>query len=130
MFENLTLFRMAQAMAMHAGTRQALVAQNMANADTPGYVAKDITPFADLVVAGRSGGFAPRASRPGHLLAPGPPVAGTVAPRPGAQADVNGNSVAIETEMLAAVDVKRQHDRALMIYRSSLNVLRTAIGRG
>jgi len=31
--------------------------------------------------------------------------------------------------MLRAVDVKRQHDRALAIYKSSLTVLRTAIGR-
>jgi flagellar basal-body rod protein FlgB len=52
-----------------------------------------------------------------------------VAKDPDAVADPNGNSVALETEMLRAVDVKRQHDRALAIYKSSLTVLRTAIGR-
>ena len=45
------------------------------------------------------------------------------------QSDPNGNSVAIEDEILRSVDAKRQHDRALAIYRSSLNILRTSIGR-
>ena len=31
--------------------------------------------------------------------------------------------------MLKAVDVMRQHDRALAIYKSSLNILRTSLGR-
>lgn len=128
MFENLTIFRMAQAMAMHAGARQAVVAQNMAHADTPGYAARDITPFADLVERDAAG-FAARVSRPGHLLTEASGLAPDIGPRPGAKADPNGNSVSLETEMLAAVDVKRQHDRALAIYRASLTVLQTAIGR-
>ena len=45
MFENLQIFRMAHAMAAHAGARQTVVARNMANADTPGYTAQDIAPF-------------------------------------------------------------------------------------
>jgi flagellar basal-body rod protein FlgB len=41
----------------------------------------------------------------------------------------NGNAVTLEQEMLHAVDTKRQHDRALAIYKSSLSILRSAIGR-
>ena len=128
MFENLTVFRMAQAMAVHAGTRQAVVAQNMAHADTPGYVAQDVTPFAELVTRQRAG-FAPRDSRPGHILTAALPLEAGIGPRRGAQADPNGNSVALETEMMAAVDVSRQHGRALAIYRAALDVLHSAIGR-
>jgi flagellar basal-body rod protein FlgB len=128
MFENLDIFRMSHAMARHAGARQAVVAQNLANADTPGYAARDIAPFTALYEPGGRG-EAPRATRPGHLLGGG---------RGGfelftdeaATRDPNGNSVSLETEMLRAIDVQRQHDRALAIYRSSLTVLRTALGRG
>ncbi|HBT01561.1 MAG TPA: flagellar biosynthesis protein FlgB, partial [Citreicella sp.] len=35
MFQSLDVFRTAIAMARHAGTQQALSAQNIANADTP-----------------------------------------------------------------------------------------------
>ncbi|MFB9148530.1 FlgB family protein [Roseovarius ramblicola] len=128
MLEEIDLFRLSHAMARHAGARQAVVAQNMANADTPGYAARDIAPFSAYLEGGA--GFAARATRPGHFGAPA--TAPGFAPRidRGAVRDPNGNSVALETEMLRGVEVRRQHDRALAIYRSGLNVLRAAIGRG
>ena len=128
MFENMEIFRMAHALARHAGARQAVVSQNMANADTPGYAARDIAAFAQ-VYAPDGGGQALRATRAGHMLGADARLDFDVAKDPDAVADPNGNSVTLETEMLRAVDVKRQHDRALAIYKSSLTVLRTAIGR-
>ncbi|MDR9393260.1 FlgB family protein [Roseovarius sp. SYSU LYC5161] len=129
MFQNLDIFKTAHAMASHAGARQTLVAQNMANADTPGYAAQDLPAFAEIHRQGPQG-FRPVVTRAGHMLAPqgnsGLPPARE---RHDAVADPNGNSVSLETEMLKAVDVKRQHDRAIAIYRSSLTVLRTALGR-
>lgn len=124
MFQNLEIFRMAHAMASHAGARQAVIARNMANADTPGYAAQDIAPFAESYARGET---RLRASRAGHVGAS--PGDHELAARPDAPRDPNGNSVSLETEMLNAVAVKRQHDRALAIYKSSLTVLRAAIGR-
>ena len=128
MLEEINIFRLSGAMARHAGARQAVVAQNMANADTPGYGARDIAPFSAHVEGGS--GFALRATRPGHFAGTG--SGGAFEPRIDRDAirDPNGNSVALETEMLRGVEVKRQHDRALAIYRAGLSVLRTAIGRG
>ena len=45
------------------------------------------------------------------------------------QTNPNGNGVSLEEQMLHAVDVKRQHDRALAIYKFSLGVLRSSIGQ-
>ncbi|SEL54143.1 flagellar basal-body rod protein FlgB [Roseovarius azorensis] len=129
MFEKLEIFRMAQAMAMHAGARQSVVAQNMANADTPGYRARDIAPFASFYQSRGGGASGAYVTRPGHLLGQGQQPGFAVTDDPSAVADPNGNSVSLEFEMLKAVDVKRQHDQALAIYRSSLDVLRLAIGR-
>lgn len=129
MFENLAIFQNAYAMARHAGARQAVVAQNMANADTPGYRARDITPFTDVLAQDKPA-FAPRSTREGHLLDPG---SGTIAGARIAPVDAptspNGNSVSLEAETLRAVDVKRQHDRALAIYKSSLGILRSSLGK-
>lgn len=128
MFENLHVFRMARAMAVHAGSRQAVVAQNIANADTPGYAAREITPFAQLLEADQPR-FAMRATRPQHLNGAPDSRAPDIRERRGAGAAPNGNSVSLETEMVAAADIKRQHDRALAIYKSSLGILRAAVGR-
>ncbi len=132
MFQKLGIFQMAHGMATHAGRLQVVAAQNMANADTPGFKAKDLTPFKDTLRSSKSTSTQ-RATRSGHLngIAPDGPMMGqaNVILDEKAQNDPNGNSVAIEDEILRAVDAKRQHDRALAIYRSSLNILRTSIGR-
>jgi flagellar basal-body rod protein FlgB len=51
MFEKLELTRMAQALAAQSGARMAVIAENVANADTPGYKAKDMPAFADVYKA-------------------------------------------------------------------------------
>ena len=43
--------------------------------------------------------------------------------------DPNGNSVSLEEQILNGIEAKRQHDRALAVYRSSMNVLRASLGR-
>ncbi|GAB4293010.1 MAG: FlgB family protein [Roseovarius sp.] len=128
MFEDLAIVRMAQALARHAGARQAIIARNVANADTPGYAARDIAPFAAIYGDGQAG-LVPRATRPTHLRPD--PDAQLLAPRvrAGAVADPNGNSVSLETEMVFAADTMRAHEQALAIYRHSLSVLRSALGR-
>ena len=129
MLDRIEVFRMAAAMASHAGTRQAVVAQNIANADTPGYQARDVRPFADLVRKDAAG-FQTRATRSGHLHGPMSPLRPEIVMAEGAVANPNDNKVTLEDEMLKAVDVKRQHDRALAIYRSGLTILRASLGRG
>ena len=42
MFAKLELTRMAQALASHSGARMDVIARNVANADTPGYRARDV----------------------------------------------------------------------------------------
>jgi flagellar basal-body rod protein FlgB len=128
MFTNLNVFKMAEAMAVHAGQRQAIIAQNVANADTPGYQARDLVSFADSFRRQNSQVFMP-ASRASHLNANSSgnqELSGTVV---GKDSDPNENSVSVEQEMLRAVDAKRQHDRALAIYKSSLTIIRTSLGR-
>ncbi len=126
MFEKLELFRTATAMATHAGQRQAIVAQNVANADTPGYQARDLNDFKSVFRTADAAGL-PRATRSGHLHGSRSGVATAASFTTREEASPNGNSVSLETEMLKSVDAKRQHDRALAIYKSGLNILRSTI---
>ncbi|WP_037313064.1 FlgB family protein [Ruegeria halocynthiae] len=127
MFYDLNVFKTAYAMATHAGQRQAVIARNMANADTPGYQPRDIEAFQKAFEnTGRE--VAMTVTRPGHLH-------GATVQQPWAEfeaapsGDPNGNGVSVEEEMFKAVEVKRQHDRALTIYKSSMNILRSSLGR-
>ncbi len=127
MFGKLEVTRMAQALAAHAGARQAVIAQNIANADTPGYRARDLTPFEDTYRAGNRPDTL-LATRPGHIRDEAVTAQAVARPMPGA-ASPNGNSVSLETEMVNAVDVKQQHDMALSIYRSVSEIIRASLGR-
>lgn len=126
MFENLKVFQTSFAMARHAGARQAVTAANMANADTPGYRAQSIAPFKDSYASSSSTDL--RATRARHV---GHSDAVTTAQIKFADSEPapNGNSVSIEQEMLNAVEIEREHSRALAIYKHSLDVLRMSIGR-
>lgn len=125
MFEKLTLTAMSQALAAHSGARIGLVAQNLANADTPGFKAKDLISFADVWRAGDP----LRATRPGHLSqGQGRAEVERVADlRHGAP---NGNTVSVETEMVKAAEARQSHDMALAIYRSTSTIIRSALSGG
>lgn len=125
MYQNLDLFRVAGQMAAHAGTRQASVAMNVANADTPGYRASHVAPFSESYRADTAGRL--KRTRPGHM------VTGSANMRPNeaalsAEPSPNGNSVSLEQEMLESVDAAREHSRALAIYRHSMTIIRSTIG--
>lgn len=128
MFENLDVFRMSYAMAKHAGKRQALVAQNVANADTPGYQALRLPSFSETLNTPML--VAQKATRDGHLfgvVSEGSTVRAAAERR---DPSPNGNTVSVEREMLEAVNIKREHDRALTIYKTSLKILQTSLGKG
>ncbi|KMK65559.1 FlgB family protein [Puniceibacterium sp. IMCC21224] len=133
MFQNLDIFKTAMALARHAGTRQAVSAQNIANADTPGYQARVVSDFAETVQAGKNrpgaGSLPLRATRSGHMLGQRTSDTATIT-ESRSLVDPNGNGVALEEEMLVAVEAKRDHERALAIYRSNMTLLRTSLGRG
>jgi flagellar basal-body rod protein FlgB len=125
MFEKLELTRMAQSLAAQSGARMAVIAENVANADTPGYKAKDMPAFSE-VFAEEGGDM--RATRPGHLTA----ASSSSLPMPeivrGHEAP-NGNSVSLEAEMVKSVEARQSHDMALAIYRASSDVIRASLGR-
>lgn len=127
MFANLQIFRLSYAMATHAGARQATIAQNIAHADTPGYKARDLRSFAEMIAPDRRD---LRATRDQHMNGSTRGQVSLASIERGEKGtNPNGNTVTLEQEMLHAVDAKRQHDRALAIYKSSLTILRSTIGR-
>ena len=125
---NLSILNLASALAAHAATRQRLIAENVANADTPGYRARDVADFAAALDA--APGFAARTTRPGHIAFGDDPHG--FAPREQAALGAetpNGNSVSLEDQMLRAAEVRQSHDLALGVYAKSLAILRATVAR-
>ncbi|MBV1866501.1 MAG: FlgB family protein [Marinosulfonomonas sp.] len=128
MFDKIEIFRLANGLAVHSANRQSVIAQNIANSDTPGYRAKDTQPFSDTYVNSNEGSL--RITRSKHLKPNSAGNTGTNLLDAGGESSPNGNTVSLELEMVKATEVRRQHDLALSVYSSSLNILRTSLGRG
>lgn len=122
---NNDLMNLAFASARHAAQRQELIARNLANADTPRYRALDLEEFSG---SGQATAFTPVATHRGHFLGAGDqPV--FQAQLAGGSLSPNGNDVSLETEMVRGIEARRQHDAAMAIYKASLDILRSSLGR-
>ena len=125
MFAQIDTMRMARDLGAHAARRQRVIATNVANADTPGYRARDLPKFEESL---RRGSLELRTTRAGHLAAglSGPPFRAVEAE---GEPSPNGNTVSLEDEMVRSADAKREFDLSLAVMQSGLNLMRTAIGR-
>ncbi|MCC5972228.1 MAG: FlgB family protein [Pararhodobacter sp.] len=119
MFDSLEILRMAQAYATHAGTRQQTIAQNIANADTPGYRARDAIGFGD---------YFQRLSESPGISAQRPAALTRVDANPVSRAP-DGNTVSVEHEMMRGAETRQQHELALGIYSMARDLLRSSIGK-
>jgi flagellar basal-body rod protein FlgB len=124
----LNVLRLASTLAAHATTRQAVVTENIAHADTPGYRARDLGDFAETLQSGPA--FSARVTRPGHFDfgAEGRGFEATESAAFGAETP-NGNTVSLEDQMMRSADARHSHDLALGVYRKTMDIMRTSLGR-
>ncbi len=116
------------------GQRQQVLTQNLANADTPGYVPQDLKdgPFARLL-ARRVAPVAPATTHPAHLR--GAPER---AARPADSEDQrerfetapSGNAVVLEEQLIKMAETQMDYQTMTNLYRKHIQMLRTALGRG
>ncbi|MXQ08180.1 FlgB family protein [Alphaproteobacteria bacterium GH1-50] len=127
MFETPNVMRMAQDLARYSGARTSLIAKNIANADTPGYRARDFSSFAEALSSTAGGDL--RRTRAAHMQAGSADASWRVVDAGGTPSP-NGNTVSLEEEMVRATRAQSDHNMALAVYRGSLDILRGALGRG
>lgn len=112
---DLAILRVAGALGRHAAERHSLIAANVANADTPGFRAKDIEPFAQALRRQTDAGTPPEYRlKPIDVLGAGSP---------------NGNTVSLEDQMLRAGEASRASEIAATIFSKTIAMLRAAGAR-
>lgn len=126
--EPIHLFSLAGRHAEWAAVRQATISANIANANTPGFLAKDVEPF-ETVLDRTSLSMA--ATSVGHIGA-GPGTAGGVDARPADTWDVthSGNSVSLDEELMKASEVSRAFSLDTSIVRAFHRMVLTSLRTG
>ncbi len=122
-----------------ANQRLELLADNVANADTPGYKARDIDFQSAMQSAGQSGGSSSNlngelpmtATRAGHLAtAGGGPNTTTPLYRVPDQPSLDGNTVDSQKENAAIAETSVQYQATLTFLSARIRGLRDAITGG
>ena len=108
--------------------RQRLIAQNVANSDTPGYVGRDLRAPTDFAAAMRDGGGLRMVqTSAGHMPIGGPngaPVARFTSEKsPDSETTLDGNAVVVEEQMLKMAESRMAYDAAIGLYTKSMAMI-------
>jgi flagellar basal-body rod protein FlgB len=129
---NIPLLGMLRERMSWLNARQDTLAQNVANADSPGYLARDLKPmnFEDMmkrVNGGDSAGLITTNAR--HInISPSQADGFTGVDSPDTEASITGNTVSLEAEMIKVADTQAQFQAATNLYGKAISMMRTAIG--
>jgi flagellar basal-body rod protein FlgB len=130
MFEDLTLFAMAQKSMDWLSRRQEVLSENVANANTANYQAKDLAPLTFKHLLAKDVAVRAAATSPMHISPEVEPATfQTVTERRPEESKPNGNSVLIEEQMQKIGDVKGNYELAINLFTKHLSMLKTAIGK-
>lgn len=130
MLGGMLVFALSAARLAHASQRNAVIARNVAHADTPGFKAQDVAPFDfERMVAAPTA--QPTATRPGHAVGRSPLGRPAVEVGDAAATDESpdGNTVSLEEQMVLAAEARGDFELAATLYAKHLSLLRIAIGR-
>jgi flagellar basal-body rod protein FlgB len=124
--------------SMHMLTeRQKLLAENIANADTPGFTPRDVDQksfqkaLASAVGGRSSHALGLKTSNSKHFQAHGASsgALGAVAIKnaPNSETTLNGNSVVLEEQVASLADTRMRYETAVGLYQKSLSLIRLAL---
>ena len=119
------LFDLASMQARHLAVRQATIAGNVANANTPDYKARDVTPFAQVLARA---GYEMAQTASAHVDGAGAGAGTRVQEaRDGWDVLETASAVTLEQELLKAGTVAREHSLNTGIVKASDRMLKLAV---
>ena len=119
------LFDLADRRLAWIDRRQGVLAQNIANANTPGFVAKDLQPFAKTLAQAL-----PDLSTTNAMHLTGTGSAGRTDPmlRPTERAP-DGNAVSVESQLTKVADTDNAQALVTALYHKYMGLFRIAVGK-
>ena len=134
----ISVFSLMKARLQMLGERQKVIAQNVANVSTPGYVPSDVNQEAFAATLQRMAGHgaapggpartAMVATQAGHMA----PAASSAARRvatvksPDSETTLDGNAVVVEEQMMKIAETRMDFETMVGLYQKSLGLLRPA----
>ncbi|MGC2856121.1 flagellar basal body rod protein FlgB [Novispirillum sp. DQ9] len=133
-FDKLSLFRMARMRMDWLKQRQKVLAENISNADTPGYRAKDIREldFKRMALDAVEKAPGPAVTNPGHVSGGLPDIGPyrQITERRTFETSIDGNPIVLEEQMENMARTRSSYTLTLSLLRKNMQMLNAALGRG
>ena len=129
---NIPLFQRLTERMTWLGAREKVLAQNIANSDTPGYQPKDVAPLDFDHHLKKLAAVEPERTNPAHMVGtipPKDPIDSKKQKKPYETAPA-GNSVVLEEQMMKMSQTQGDYNEMVNLYKKHIDMLKTAIGRG
>lgn len=127
------LFALAEQRLLWIDQRQRVVAQNIANADTPNYQPRDLKPFDELVAEGAGGSAGGQAvttatTNPMHMT--GLVKLASLKRETPVEHSPDGNAVSVEGQLTKVAQNETNAALVGNLWKSYMGMYMTALGRG
>lgn len=129
---DLQLFQALKSKMQWHQSRQGVLAENVANADTPGYAGKDLKAFSfEDVMARHSSGLQTSRTSTSHMVGSMMRESGNVEhdEATGFEVTPDGNSVVLEEQMMKVTENQMDYQTVASLYQKGLGLIRTALSR-
>lgn len=130
---DIPVFSMLRSRMAWGQERQRLLAENVANSDTPNYRARDLTPPVfrepNQVAAAAIPGVALARTDKSHIGGTGLSGSGFRSTKGNYEVRPTGNAVNLEEEMMKIAGNQMDYQAATALYTRSLGLLKTAVGK-
>lgn len=137
--KNISLFKTLGQKMNWLNERQKVLAQNVANANTPGYVSQDLKKVSfqthlnnSSQTDGNSSATVMKATRPGHLNGFGGISSSFEIKQEQSEfleTTPDGNTVDLERELSKMAEVQMEYTLATNLYKKHVGMLKSALGR-
>jgi flagellar basal-body rod protein FlgB len=129
--DQIPLFAMLKGRLNYTNDRQRLIAQNVANADTPGYTPGDLKPFtistAMAAPAMAAAGVGTTMTNRGHLSGKTRHTSNwKTVDSSDSEVQLDGNKVVLEEQMMKMTESRLDYEAAIGLYQKSMAMLRLA----
>ncbi|MBV9538657.1 MAG: flagellar basal body rod protein FlgB [Acidisphaera sp.] len=121
--DRIALFDLAERRLAWTAQREGVLAENIANADTPGWRPRDTAPFETSLNAAV---LAPTATNPRHLA--GTAEGAALLQNQRGERAPDGNAVSLDREMVKVAQTDMAHAVTTDLYKAYVGMFRTALG--
>lgn len=129
---NLSIFGLASDRMTWLAARQKVTSENVANAGTPNFRSRDVTPFESMLRDKTSTDTRLATSHPRHIAGQNVAAPGIreIEDKTATKTTLDGNTVNLENQVIRSAEISDQYRLASQLYRKSYDLLTMAVTGG